>query len=220
MGFYDQFPYTNFHELNLDWIVEFVNKARKDLETFGETYGAIKDKLAEHGKELQNLKSEIDENYADLSLQILNIKYTIQNFRFATIEQLEKRVQEITNVINANVLTLKTDIKLLYSFIEQDQKRQDTEWAAKLAELEKKIDAIELMPVQKVVNPITKQPDNIQHTLDMMYKVSGMFRLTAGEYDALGLTAGGYDSKNLTAFSYDNWGKLFLYYMPNFVPKI
>lgn len=28
MGFFDQFPYTNFHDLNLDWMIEKI----KELE--------------------------------------------------------------------------------------------------------------------------------------------------------------------------------------------
>ena len=33
-GFLNQFPYSDFHELNLDWIIEQVKKVTSDMETF------------------------------------------------------------------------------------------------------------------------------------------------------------------------------------------
>lgn len=36
MGLFDQFPYTNFHELNLDWIIEEMKKLREDFNNLPE----------------------------------------------------------------------------------------------------------------------------------------------------------------------------------------
>lgn len=33
MGLFDQFPYTNFHELNLDWIINEMKKLREDFDS-------------------------------------------------------------------------------------------------------------------------------------------------------------------------------------------
>lgn len=33
MGLFDQFPYTNFHELNLDWIIQEMKKLREDFDS-------------------------------------------------------------------------------------------------------------------------------------------------------------------------------------------
>lgn len=33
MGLFDQFPYTNFHELNLDWIIDEMKKLREDFNS-------------------------------------------------------------------------------------------------------------------------------------------------------------------------------------------
>lgn len=38
MGFFNNFPYTNFHELNLDWLLGEMKKLRGDFETYAETY--------------------------------------------------------------------------------------------------------------------------------------------------------------------------------------
>lgn len=33
MGLFDQFPYTNFHELNLDWLIDEMKKLREDFDS-------------------------------------------------------------------------------------------------------------------------------------------------------------------------------------------
>ena len=42
MGLFDQFPYTNFHELNLDWIIDEMKKLREDFNSLPDS---IIDKL-------------------------------------------------------------------------------------------------------------------------------------------------------------------------------
>ena len=37
MGLFDQFPYTNFHELNLDWILKALKENGK-IRTEGKAY--------------------------------------------------------------------------------------------------------------------------------------------------------------------------------------
>ena len=32
MGAFEQFPYTNFHELNLDWIIETIKEFKSEID--------------------------------------------------------------------------------------------------------------------------------------------------------------------------------------------
>lgn len=32
MGAFEQFPYTNFHELNLDWIIEKIKEFKNEID--------------------------------------------------------------------------------------------------------------------------------------------------------------------------------------------
>ena len=34
MGLFDQFPYTNFHELNLDWLLRMMKELNNTVENF------------------------------------------------------------------------------------------------------------------------------------------------------------------------------------------
>ena len=55
MGLFDQFPYTNFHEMNLDWIVNQM-RAQKDLV----------EKIDEH-------VTEVDQHVTDVNNNVLNV---------------------------------------------------------------------------------------------------------------------------------------------------
>ena len=34
MGIFEHFPYTNFHDLNLDWIIQELEKLSADVQDF------------------------------------------------------------------------------------------------------------------------------------------------------------------------------------------
>lgn len=55
MGLFEQFPYTNFHELNLDWLLERMKEIAGRMTT-------VEDTIAE-------LRREMDEFFDDLNLQ-------------------------------------------------------------------------------------------------------------------------------------------------------
>ena len=42
MGIFNHFPYTNFHEINLDWIIEEVKKLVVDFENLDKDYEEFK----------------------------------------------------------------------------------------------------------------------------------------------------------------------------------
>ena len=51
MGFFNNFPYTNFHELNTDWIVQVVKKISEsypeDFEKLSAKQDVVQENLSE-----------------------------------------------------------------------------------------------------------------------------------------------------------------------------
>ena len=85
MGLFDQFPYTNFHELNLDWIVNQM-KAQKDYV----------DKIDEH-------VTEVDQHVTEVNNNALNV-----------VTQIDEKVAEITPpLVKSTVEKMSEDGKLL-----------------------------------------------------------------------------------------------------------
>ena len=85
MGLFDQFPYTNFHELNLDWIVNQM-RAQKDLV----------EKIDDH-------VSEVDQHVTEVNNNVLNVDKHID----------EKVVEVATPLVKSTVEKMSEDGKLL-----------------------------------------------------------------------------------------------------------
>lgn len=41
MGAFEQFPYTNFHELNLDWIIEKIKEFKNEIDNIDDNITSI-----------------------------------------------------------------------------------------------------------------------------------------------------------------------------------
>lgn len=41
MGAFEQFPYTNFHELNLDWIIEKIKEFKSEIDNIDDNITTI-----------------------------------------------------------------------------------------------------------------------------------------------------------------------------------
>ena len=57
MGFFNNFPYTNFHELNTDWILQAVKEL---LEKYPEDFAAITQKIAELSEDVSKLSEKVE----------------------------------------------------------------------------------------------------------------------------------------------------------------
>ncbi len=60
---FEAFPYTNFHDMNMDWILQKMKELLKEWETFETEW---RDTLAAHGKDIEQLRKELAELIRDL----------------------------------------------------------------------------------------------------------------------------------------------------------
>lgn len=85
------FPYTNFHDLNLDWIIEFVKSAKSEIEDLKNQF--------------ENL---IVQTTGDSTTQVMSQNaVTVQvNFLSSRINSLNTTVEELTNKVNQDIANL------------------------------------------------------------------------------------------------------------------
>lgn len=57
MGFFNNFPYTNFHELNSDWIVQFVKELS---EKYPKDFEALTQEVSKLSKNVDKLSGEVE----------------------------------------------------------------------------------------------------------------------------------------------------------------
>ena len=91
-GFFNQYPYTNYHELNLDYILKQLKELEKSISDFLEDAEKYTDEVADNLKQIiSDLNIKIDNNYST------TIKY----------------IDEQDNILKNGIDDLKTELSRL-----------------------------------------------------------------------------------------------------------
>lgn len=101
--FENKYPYSDFHELNLDWILETVSNVEKRVdgikdEFLGESNEYTDDKFKEFKNDLVELESELN----------------------VVVGELQEQYSEFTGVINAKIQFIQNDINALNQKIDAE----------------------------------------------------------------------------------------------------
>lgn len=85
------FPYTNFHDINLDWIIEFVKSAKSEIEDL-----------------INQFENLIVQTTGDSTTLVMSQNaVTVQlNFLSSRINSLNTTVEELTNKVNQDIANL------------------------------------------------------------------------------------------------------------------
>lgn len=191
MGLYEHFPYSNYHELNLDWILTKVREIQTDIDEINawkETFSAsinqqIANLITQVNTEFNQLKADIAKEFTEYRTE------TDKKFE-AQREETQKKFDTLTASVNSTLVA----------------------YDSRIADIENKLADIEnnLPTLVHVTNPYTGQSDSIQNVINMLADTQRNDALTASAYDALQLTASAYDAKNVTAADYDFHGQSFI----------
>ena len=189
--FINQFPYTDFHELNLDVWIKKLKEAESNIADLQEQMSQIVVVTEEHIQQM--IDSAIASNNLIIAQQLADLKAEL------TIEYKGYVTAQI------NALTVYIDNQDVY----YDGLAQGYATTA-LNEAKDYVDA-EVLDYTMMINPITGEYEDVRNVVDdiVSYFHTGD-SLTAAEYDALDLTAGYYDGKDLSAYDYDFNGKTLL----------
>lgn len=99
--FNNQFPYSNFHELNLDWVIT-------ELKALDEKVNSIKDTISD------DIKAYVDERFAELlNGRIAEVERDVQQLErdfAATAAELDAKHQQFVNYVNAQIQLIRTDV--------------------------------------------------------------------------------------------------------------
>lgn len=105
MGLFEQFPYTNFHELNLDWILKKVKEFDERLNQFRDTI------LAEANAYTDSQLSGIRADFAKLEGDFAAFKLDV-NKQFAQYTaKTDKEISDFEDLVNAKLILIQQDIR-------------------------------------------------------------------------------------------------------------
>ena len=188
-GFINQFPYADFHELNLDWLIKETKNLRTTMTWLEEEFAKI-EVLTE-----EQIKAMIDLAIATNNVQLYNDMAALK-------AQITTEYQNY--VINRiNQLTIYIDNQDLYYNGLAEGYASDALTSAN------SYTDTKVLNYTMMVNPITGVYEDVRNVVDDIVSYFHTENaLTAGEYDALELTADDYDNYELTAYDYDFNGKI------------
>ena len=201
-GFINQFPYADFHELNLDWLIKETKDLRVTMTELQEEFAKIEVLTEEQINAM--ITAAIEANNVELYTYLNDLKIQIKN--------------DYEAYCNAQITSLKnyTDDKLENLTVYVDN--QDvyyhnlaTTYSDNVLVQAKAYTDGQVLDYTMMVNPITGEYEDVRNVVDDIVSYFHTENsLTAGEYDALELTAEDYDNYEITAYDYDFNGKTIL----------
>lgn len=199
MGFINQFPYSDAHELNLDWVIA-TTKFCKDqvdyiLQVLEEIEIMTKDQI-----ELM-IQADIAANNQIIYDHIDIVKNQITNEYIAYVTN---QINILRSYIDAQDRDLKIYVDnqdVYYNDLSQD-------YAAHAVVEANAYTDTKLIDYTYMISPVTGEYEDVR---DVVTEIIDQFlsegSLTASEYDELELTASAYDAFDISAFDYDFNGK-------------
>lgn len=188
MDFIHKYPYSNLHELNLDWLIDETKKLVSDMATVQEILSQIEIMTEDQIREMITTAIATNNTQIFQALDILH--HDINDEMIAAIQQA------------VNNLTV---------YIDNQDSHYDTlaqNYAINALNQAKAYTDDKVLNYTMMVSPVTGQYEDVRVVVN---EIVSYFHtenaLTAGEYDALDLTAQDYDDADLTAYNYDFNGK-------------
>ena len=212
---YEIFPYTDIHDLNLDWILG-------ETKRLAAAYDHLLDQLQQDDQsiaELQQAVQRINQNLTQIENSITALDTALRSYTdekyMDCLFRINDNYNTLLNLINANSALISELQKYIPEYVQLycDQCRQDLyrfldEFRAEILELIQNIE---------VINPMTGIQDSLQNVLNDFWNYMTKDSFTAGEFDGItanyDISAELFDSKNMTAWEFDNQGKR---YFPEF----
>ena len=225
MGVFDRFPYTNFHELNLDWIMKEIARYDDIITSFQAWQAESEHTTAETQARLRVLENdmssfEVDVQNAfnrlsaDLQQQINELDAESQRRLTEAINQMQTQINNLITQTRQQIAEMQHEIDNAIIYLDG---RMDYNNRLMREYVEYRLDqfihdfpSILELPV---FNPVRGRVTDIDMALRDLYdmiRVEGA--VTAFEYDSLQLTASDYDSLGITAFQYDTNARYLLKY--------
>lgn len=209
---WQQYPYSNFHDMNMDWILKTLNTVNHDITELNEW----------------KAEREARDEWLDQSIEDLNTKYEALvdlyntfvdevNTRFDQLSrEITDQVDALEASVNARVTALEAQINAQLSALEAELRGemrsfQDqvnallTVYNTRIIDIEEGLVRVENMipNMMNIIDPYTGQENTIVNVIYEIVNRTKQNALTAAAYDAVGITAAAYDALQISAYNYD-----------------
>ena len=186
MPLFEQFPYTNFHDLNLDQIAKKIEEM-ESLKHAIEEVNALAIALRE---EMNTIEGRID-----------NIENLYANF----VDTITRRFNELSQSLHDDIDLLEQDLQRQLAEYEAVTDARMDGFEASLFTLDARLThVLNNLPSEiQIVSPYTGELTSLDVLIYQLANGGRSNSITAGAYDALALTASAYEAYDMTAYQYD-----------------
>ena len=105
MGLFEHFPYSNFHELNLDWILEKIKELDKKVDSIEDRI--LKEANAYTDQQMAGLRRD----FAELEADFIAFKSDVNAQFAAYTAKQDKAFAEYQKLVNAQIDLLEQEIR-------------------------------------------------------------------------------------------------------------
>lgn len=186
MPLFEQFPYTNFHDLNLDQIAKKI----EELESLKQAIAEVNALAIALREEMNTVEGRID---------------AIEALYATFVQTITQRFNELDRSLRDDIAALEQDLqRQLADYEEQTDLRMDG-FEASLFTLDARLThVLNNLPSEiQIVSPYTGELTSLDVLIYQLANGGRSDSITAGAYDALALTASAYEAYNITAYQYD-----------------
>ena len=244
-GITNRYPYTDFHEMNLSWLLttyqSIVDKLNETIDWANNHQTEYEEALAR----LQAVENEINTFEAQITAAFNKLQADLEADFAQQKADLERALRETQAQVDAAIVQMQGEVtQQLADFVEEFY-RLKAEVQAEVNRLlgiinqaieqlnstleannqfifnyvETRLDEfISMIPDYEhiyVYNPYRGEVTLLQQAINDLYSIAAIWGLTAQQYDSLELSASEYDGLGLTAIEYDTLGYKLLYKDPD-----
>ena len=193
MPLFEHFPYTNFHDLNLDQIAKKI----EELES-----------LKEAIEEVKALEVELRAEMAAMTVRMDGIEELYNTF----VATITTRFNELATSLRDDIALLEQQLQAEIADFEAVTDQRLDSYEASLFALDARLTRVlnNLPSEIRMISPYTGQMSTLDVIVNELANGGRSDSLTASEYDALAKTATAYDGYQITAYQYDWSGKTIL----------
>ena len=244
-GIRHAYPYTDFHEMNLDWLLttyqSIVDKLNETIEWANTHQGEYEEAM----RRLEAVENEIYTFEQQIRAEFAALQANLEADFAQQKAELERALQETQAQVDAAIIQMQNEVtQQLADFVEEFYELKAAVQAevnrllgiintaidnlnATLAAnnqyifdyVETRLDEfIAMIPDYEhiyVYNPYRGEVTLLQQAINDLYSIAAIWGLTAQQYDSLELTANEYDSLGLSAIEYDTLGYKLLFKDPD-----
>ena len=237
--FNNKYPYTDFHELNLDWlltnyqaIIDSINEINTWITQHKIEYNEAIARLTAVENEINTFEAQVtaafeqlkadqqrqlDEAIAAINYEVDTKLAQLENDVQTAIDDIYAKYDQLQIAIMNELQAFKTQINREILEIRNEMRaNNDLIFAWVENRIQELIDSLPQILTVYVYNPYRGETTDIQTAINDIYSVACIWGLTAQQYDDIGLTASEYDALDLTAIEYDTTGYKLLYPDPNY----